>query len=222
MNRRGGKKPAPPAEPRIVQSGTQNRRQGPRGLNQRQHRFVREFLLDPTRNAAQAYLRAGYMPKNSYVASVNASRLLNDARVQAELQRVSARLEKKIEARAADIIDRWMKQAFVDATDLFVLDERGRWILRPNAQLDAATRSAITRVVITAKGDVRVDISARDAALDALARHLGLFKQGIALTGPDGQPLVPIEAVRALIREADAAEAAGVSPEPLPAGAPGD
>jgi phage terminase small subunit len=199
----------------------QSRRQGARELNQRQHRFLREFLTDPTSNAGRAYIRAGYRVKNACVASACASRLLNDVRIQAELERCTAQLDQELKAyiqkRKAQrdlVVDRWMNQAFTSIQDLFESD----WVLRSNQRIDEATLTAISKLVITPKG-VHVDLAARDRALKSLARHLGLFKQPVAPTGRGGEQLPPIEVVRALIREADAdAAAAGRSPEP-PSGA---
>jgi phage terminase small subunit len=50
----------------------------------RQQRFVREYLTDF--NATQAAIRAGYSPKG---ASVQGARLLANAKVQAEVERLS-------------------------------------------------------------------------------------------------------------------------------------
>ena len=53
------------------------------GLTPKQQRFVDEYIVDL--NATQAYLRAGYKVSET-VASVNASRLLANARVQAAIE----------------------------------------------------------------------------------------------------------------------------------------
>jgi len=53
-------------------------------MTPRQKRFVREYLTDF--NATQAAIRAGYSPKG---ASVQGARLLANAKVQAEVERLS-------------------------------------------------------------------------------------------------------------------------------------
>ena len=53
-------------------------------MTPKQKRFVREYLTDF--NATQAAIRAGYSPKG---ASVQGSRLLANAKVQSEVERLS-------------------------------------------------------------------------------------------------------------------------------------
>jgi phage terminase small subunit len=62
------------------------------GLNERQYRFVHEYLKDL--NAADAYRRAGYKAKGE-VARANASRLLTNANVQAALVRVREEIAER-------------------------------------------------------------------------------------------------------------------------------
>jgi Terminase small subunit len=116
---------------------------------------------------------------------------LDDVRIQAELERAAGMLDEKLKADQAAVVDRLVRQAFTDITDVFDQTARGDWVLKSNKLLDPCTAAAVLKVIITPKGEVRVDLTARDAALAALARHLGLFKQQVTLTNPDGSPLLP-------------------------------
>lgn len=63
-----------------------------------QELFVAEWMVDF--NGKQAAIRAGYAPAN---AEVTASKLLSQAKVQAEVKRRKERIAKRIEITAADI-----------------------------------------------------------------------------------------------------------------------
>src|SRR5918994_703614 len=62
------------------------------GLNERQYRFVHEYLKDL--NAADAYRRAGYKARGA-VARANASRLLTNANVQIAIVRARAEIAER-------------------------------------------------------------------------------------------------------------------------------
>ena len=59
-------------------------------LNEKQLRFVQELLVDD--NGTQAAIRAGYAPKG---AAVTASRMLNNAKIQAAVQAARAERAKR-------------------------------------------------------------------------------------------------------------------------------
>ncbi len=63
-----------------------------RSLTQRQRRFVREYVADPT-NATVAAVRAGYSPKS---ARTIASRLLSNPNIQSELAQHFVDQEKEV------------------------------------------------------------------------------------------------------------------------------
>lgn len=91
-------------------------KQGKAALNDKQIRFVEEYMLDL--NATQAYIRSGYAVKNETVASVNGARLLADARVQSLLaERMSARADKT-ETDAEMVVRQWLAIATADPNDL--------------------------------------------------------------------------------------------------------
>lgn len=71
------------------------------GLSDKHERFCREYLKDC--NATQAYIRAGYEPKD---ASVSGSRLLANAKVKARIAELQARRAEKLEISADAILAR--------------------------------------------------------------------------------------------------------------------
>lgn len=190
-------------------------RKAPRGMTERMHLFVYEYLSDPHRRAARAYLRAGFKAKNVGVASSCASRLLNDARVKAEIARALAARLDEIEAGVEQVLRRLAQQAFTDITDIVIWGDDGQVKLRPMEQLTPDARAAISKIVLSKNG-VRVDLGARDRAMELLARHLGVFRNEVAVTGPEGEPLVPLETARAMLALFDKAVAEGKLPPVTP------
>lgn len=66
------------------------------GLNERQRRFVEMYTSGPEGvrgNATASYYTSGYHPRNEATARANAARLLTNANVQREIQRVHRRAE---------------------------------------------------------------------------------------------------------------------------------
>lgn len=93
---------------------------GDRPLNAQQMRFIDEYRRGGERNAAAAYLRAGYECASMSIASAAASRLLKQVNVKAELKRrhdedrrlarmseeqFKAEIMRRFMARPADYID---------------------------------------------------------------------------------------------------------------------
>ena len=96
-----GKSPASVcAEPRLRASGK---------LTPKQARFVREYLTDF--NATQAVIRAGYSPNG---ASVQGSRLLANATVMAEVERLAKCKDDKLGLSNERILAKLAEIAFAD------------------------------------------------------------------------------------------------------------
>jgi phage terminase small subunit len=75
----------------------------------KQRRFVREYLADF--NATQAAIRSGYSPKG---ASVQGARLLADAKVRAEIERLSRRKDTELNLSNERMLDKLAEIAFSD------------------------------------------------------------------------------------------------------------
>ena len=76
-------------------------------LTLKQSRFVREFLVDL--NATQAAIRAGYSEKTARQAG---SRLLTNADIQAEVQRLARERQQNVELTAEKVLEVLMRIAF--------------------------------------------------------------------------------------------------------------
>ncbi len=143
----------------------------PRTLTDRQLAFCREYLKDYI--GVKAAIRAGYSTKG---AAQQASVLLRNPKVQAELSRLGARIKKKAELSAVALLDSVTAVAFGDIRDLFT--ETGR--MKKLHELSPQTQALIAGW----KGngaDIEVKIENRMRARELLMKHLGLLKEHIRL-----------------------------------------
>ena len=106
-------------------------------MTPKQQRFVREYLTDF--NGTQAVIRAGYSPRG---ASVQAVRLLGNAKVQAEIERLSKEKDDELGLSKDRILHKLAQIAFSDdestRDSLRALDilckTRGMYIRKPELE----------------------------------------------------------------------------------------
>ncbi|MFO8008768.1 MAG: terminase small subunit [Candidatus Brocadiia bacterium] len=111
-------------------------------MTRKQKRFAKEYLTDF--NATQAAIRAGYSPKG---ASVQGSRLLANAKVQAEIERLSKRKDEELDLSNERILERLAEIAFSDdettRSSLRALDllckTRGMYLRKSEAEHENVT-----------------------------------------------------------------------------------
>src|SRR5262249_45227091 len=145
-----------------------------RSLTEKQRRFVAEYLID--RNGTAAYRRA--FPRAGYnTARTEAARLLAKPCIRDELRAARQEHARRCRTDAARVTRELATIAFADIRDIF---DDG-WRMVPLSEIPPATRRAISRVTVrrTPNGAelVSVVLSPKLAALDRLARHLGLYKE---------------------------------------------
>lgn len=168
-----------------------------RGLTWRQQRFVEEYLI--CGNATEAARRIGLGERN---AQANGARLLTRRFVAAAIkaaQEASAR-------RTGITIDRLKQEyariAFADIGDIADWDS-GALTLRPRAAIAKDDRAAIAelRLKTGKSGATRavIRLHSKQAALDALAKHLGFFMKNAA--APRAEPAAPEKDGNQILRE---------------------
>ena len=139
-------------------------------LNAQESRFVEEYLVDF--DAKAAALRAGY-PRRA--AASTGARLLGDAPIAAAIEKAVAARREKIRVTADRVVEEYAHIAFANLHDFYDWD-RGGAKLRPKGALTEADTAAIAELKTNGKGgSVSVKLYNKMAALNALARHLGLF-----------------------------------------------
>lgn len=163
-----------------------------KGLTDKQAAFAREYVIDF--NASAAAMRAGYSQRT---AGRIAAELMQDARVQAEIQRLTAAKASRASMEADEVVEQlvnivrsdisdvmtWGMAEVEDAEGLPVTLPNGDAILRPNvtvfnsADLPRSITGAIAEVSMTDKGTFKVKMHDKGAAIDKLMRHLGMFEK---------------------------------------------
>lgn len=161
-------------------------------LNARQLAFCREFCVDL--NASAAARRAGYAVAT---AGRHAADLMQDPRVQAEIQRLTAEKAARASMEADEVVEQlvnivradisdvltWGMAEVEDSDGLQLTLPNGEAILRPtisiidSSSLPRAITGAIAEVSMTDKGTFKIKMHDKGAAIDKLMRHLGMFEK---------------------------------------------
>jgi len=147
-----------------------------RALTPKQTAFVQQYLID--KNGTQAAIRAGYSPKT---ANEQAARLLANINVDRVVTSKLERLREKHSITVDRVLAEYAKIAFLDPAAYF--DDKGRLI--PIHELPKDTAAALTGMDVKEmyKDGVpeavikKIKFSDKKAALDSLAKHLGMFTE---------------------------------------------
>jgi phage terminase small subunit len=157
------------------ESGASARPKTPR-LKPRHRKFVAEYMKDL--NATQAAIRAGYKAKN---ADAHSYRLLRRPDIAAALDQLLETRRAATRHMSVRVLMEYMRIAFADMRD-FADWGPGGLTLRDKAKTDEAKTAAISELVPSTNGKgAKVKLYDKKAALDALARHLGLFDASSSL-----------------------------------------
>jgi phage terminase small subunit len=147
--------------------------------------FIREYLKDP--NGRRAAIAAGYSAAS---ADSQASRLLKNVKVRAEIDKVEAERLAKVQEETGITLERTLREiakgAFHDPRKFF--DEAGN--LKPITELDDETAAALAGFDVTEERErgeggrsevvgytKKVKLGDRKGYLDMLMKHLGGYKK---------------------------------------------
>lgn len=146
-------------------------------LNDKQQRFVDEYLIDL--NATAAYRRAGYTAKGN-AAEVNAARLLRNAQVSASIQIAIDDRQRRTAVTSDRVLLEAARLALFDPRKLF--DDSGN--PKPIHELDDDTAAAIAGVEVIQTGGEegptiikKYKIADKNSALEKLFKHHGLYEK---------------------------------------------
>ena len=150
-----------------------------RGLLPRQQRFVEEYLVDL--NATQAAVRAGYSER---WAGVNADKLLKNTNVAKAVQEGMAARSARTEVTQDWVLRRYVMIAGVDKRQFFYDDGS----LKPVSEWTEEMAAAVGSFDAVESGGEGVPVVLKrlkfldgKAALDSIARHLGMFNDKVKL-----------------------------------------
>jgi phage terminase small subunit len=159
-------------------------------LSPKQARFVEEYLIDL--NASAAARRAGYSPRTAGQTGFD---LLKKPEIQAAIQDAKQRRAARTEITADKVLREYGRLAFSDLRRAVKWNAR-RVELVDSETLDPDAAAAVAEVSLTKDGAVRVKLHSKTHALEALARHLGLFDPQA-----DADPDETARAIQAALRE---------------------
>ncbi|MBD9417647.1 terminase small subunit [Achromobacter sp. ACM04] len=170
-------------------------------LTDKQRRFVDEYLVDL--NATQAAIRAGYSQKTAgQIAEQNLKKL----EIAAAVQEAQAARAKRTEITQDMVLRELAKIGFSDIrkivrwgkTELRVTDagddegevtEAYHGLALVSADdIDDDTAAAISEISEGREG-LKVKLHDKKGALVDIGRHLGMFKDRIEHSGPNGGPI---------------------------------
>jgi len=130
-------------------------------LTDKQQRFVDEYLIDL--NATQAAIRAGYSAKTASAQGFENLRKPDIASAIAEQQRkVSTKLELSAE---------WVLERLVENVDRAM---QAAEIKNPDG---------------TGTGEYKYEGNVANRALELIGKHIGMFKERVEHSGPNGGPI---------------------------------
>lgn len=182
----------------------------PKLENPRHELFCREFVR-LNGHGTKAAIAAGFAKAGAHVT---ASRLLKNPKIAARIEELEKqlheKLEKKTEITRERVLQEYAKLAFFDPRKLFDEDGNPKKI----TELDDDTAAAIAGLEVNSQlltDEALVEVEGEDpenrdvlsvvrkykiadkkAALDSIAKHLGMFAPiKHELTGKDGTPLMP-------------------------------
>jgi phage terminase small subunit len=159
--------------------------QSPIKLHPRHWRFVGEYLIDL--DATHAAIRAGYSKKT---AAQIGYQLLQKSSMQQAIAQEQRKAAERVHIDQDRVLREYARIAFADMGQFATWNDE-TVSLRDSTELPPAQRAAIASVQKSAKG-VHIKLHSKVQALDALAKHLGLFR---VEENPVGHTLDPAERV---------------------------
>ena len=152
-----------------------------RPLTAKQKVFVQEYLVDL--NATQAAIRAGYSQRT---AGWIGPQLLGKTHIAEAVQGAMAKREERTEITQDRVLKEYAKLAFLDPRRFY--NEDGQLLQVHELPEDVAAALSSMEVVTERAGELELSVrkikfSDKKAALDSIARHLGMFKDKTELTG---------------------------------------
>ena len=162
-------------------------------LTPKQRRFVGEYLVHL--NAARAARDAGYAPK---VANRYAYILLHMPHVSEAVREGIEARSKRTQITADRVLREYARIAFADIRSFTSPGKPGETDLKSVAELSDDQAAAVAELTGPSGGKgLKVKLHDKKKALDALARHLGLFDKR---REPTESPSAAAERIRELIR----------------------
>ncbi len=141
-------------------------------LTPKQARFVEEYLIDL--NATQAAIRAGYSERS---ARTTASRLLTNDDISRAIEEAQQSRSERTEITADWVLG--------NLRDVAIRCQQKE----PVMIFDRAEREMVQATTPDGEGVWQFDSSGANRALELIGKHLGMFKDRVEHSGPNGGPI---------------------------------
>ena len=166
-------------------------------LNVKQEKFVQEIFKGTP--GAKAYRAAGYKPSTEMIASISASQLLNSAKVQTRLQELQGKVAEKTGITIERVLAELAKIGFANMGDYFRVGHDGDPVV-DFSKLTDEQKAAIQEITVEdfyeGRGEdarqvrrVKFKLHDKKGALVDIGKHLGMFKEKVEISGPNGGPI---------------------------------
>lgn len=149
-------------------------------LTGKERLFIEEYLIDM--NPAQAYVRAGF-PKTK--ARQKALALLKETRVQKQLEESMSKRMERLQITQDRVVEEYARIAFSNIGD-YVDWNGGAITVKAKHRIDTTKLSAIQQIqenVNPTGTNISLKLYDKKAALDSLARHMGMFNDKVTVEG---------------------------------------
>jgi len=163
-------------------------------LTAQQLRFIDEYMIDL--NGKQAAIRAGYSERT---AESQASRLLRHVKVQSEVSKRQAERSKRCEITADKVLKELAMLGFANMKNYMRAGPSGDPYLdfsNLTEEQTAALQEVTVEDYVDGRGEdarevkrVKFKLADKRAALVDIGKHLGMFKERVEHSGPDGAPI---------------------------------
>lgn len=161
-------------------------------MNDRQKRFVEEYLVDF--NATRAAIRAGYSTKTAYaIGSENLRKPEISKAISERLMSAEEVIARLTDIARGDIKDLMRISSMGYELELLSKDDEGNFRVNPHTKLIKKIKQKVTTIMPRTEDGEEKEIVETDlelySALDALAllgRHHKLFTDKTEITGKDG------------------------------------
>lgn len=166
------------------------------GLTDREVRFVSEYVVDL--NGKAAGIRAG-LGRSEKSATEIASRLRKKAAVAAAISQLIA---ERSGTTSAAVLNEVARIAFAQLPDFMQIKD-GVVTVTDTADLTEDQRAAIAEISETVNESgrtIRIKLHDKGGALDKLAKVLGLYRDRVEVSGPNGGPIEMVDPLEAITR----------------------
>jgi phage terminase small subunit len=151
-------------------------------ISAKRERFCQEYVKD--HNAARAARAAGYSEET---AKSQGSRLLTFVDVEIRVIELEADITAALKITQERVVNELAKLAFVNILDVIALPG-GYFSVKSLDDIPKEAQSAIQEVSETQHG-LKIKMYDKKAALDSLARYLGMYTDKTQISGPNGGPV---------------------------------